>query len=83
MGAVEWMKGKLHRPVDSLPPERLALAETLLEQRCDRGRAEVQQGGRMVRLGGLWRDLGVDIGEEDIAQARKEMWGPSLSHETC
>lgn len=37
----------------------------------------------MVRLGGLWRDLGVDIGEEDIAQARKEMWGPSLSHETC
>ncbi|MEK6289334.1 MAG: hypothetical protein AABO57_26780 [Acidobacteriota bacterium] len=24
---------------------------------------------------GLWADLGVDITEEDIAQARREMWG--------
>ncbi|MGL5193753.1 MAG: DUF2281 domain-containing protein [Chroococcales cyanobacterium] len=24
---------------------------------------------------GLWADLKVDITEEDIAQARKEMWG--------
>jgi hypothetical protein len=23
----------------------------------------------------LWADLGVDITEEDIAEARREMWG--------
>jgi hypothetical protein len=26
-------------------------------------------------LEGLWADLDIDITEEDIAQARKEMWG--------
>lgn len=26
-------------------------------------------------LKGLWKDLGVDITEEDIAEARREMWG--------
>lgn len=25
-------------------------------------------------LKGLWKDLGVDITEEDIAEARREMW---------
>ena len=24
---------------------------------------------------GLWKDLGISISEEDIAEARKEMWG--------
>jgi hypothetical protein len=24
---------------------------------------------------GLWSDLGIEITEEDIAQARREMWG--------
>jgi hypothetical protein len=26
-------------------------------------------------LYGLWKDLGISISEEDIAEARKEMWG--------
>ena len=26
-------------------------------------------------LYGVWKDLGVSISEEDIAEARKEMWG--------
>jgi hypothetical protein len=26
-------------------------------------------------LRGLWKDLGVHITEEDLAQARREMWG--------
>ena len=26
-------------------------------------------------LKGLWADLGIDITEEDIAEARREMWG--------
>jgi len=24
---------------------------------------------------GLWADLGIDISDEDIAEARREMWG--------
>lgn len=26
-------------------------------------------------LRGLWKDLNIDITEEDIAEARREMWG--------
>ena len=26
-------------------------------------------------VGGLWEHLGIEITEEDIAQARREMWG--------
>jgi hypothetical protein len=26
-------------------------------------------------LRGLWKDLNIEITEEDIAQARREMWG--------
>ena len=75
MDSLEQKKGKLHKLVDSLPPERLDAAEALLEQLCYEGRVEVKQGRRIVRLGGLWKDLGIEITEEDIAQARKEMWG--------
>jgi hypothetical protein len=36
-----------------------------------------QTGQRRSRrsLKGLWADLGVDISAEDIAMARREMWG--------
>ena len=30
---------------------------------------------RRRRLRGLWKDLNIDITEEDIAEARREMWG--------
>lgn len=30
---------------------------------------------KLKSLEGLWADLDIDITEEDIAQARKEMWG--------
>ena len=30
---------------------------------------------KLPSLEGLWEDLNLDITEEDIAQARKEMWG--------
>jgi len=33
----------------------------------------VKRPRRSVR--GLWKDLGFDITEEDIAEARREMWG--------
>jgi hypothetical protein len=31
--------------------------------------------GRRHSLKGLWADLGVKISPEDIAEARREMWG--------
>ncbi|MBX9669375.1 MAG: DUF2281 domain-containing protein [Candidatus Obscuribacterales bacterium] len=31
--------------------------------------------GSKRSLKGLWSDLGFDISEEDLAQARREMWG--------
>jgi hypothetical protein len=64
--SVESKKARLHQLVDHLPAERLETAEHLLE----RLRSETQT----VQLGGLWEDLGIEITEEDIAEARREMW---------
>ena len=38
---------------------------------------EKKAGQRRTRrsLNGLWADLGVNISPEDIAEARREMWG--------
>lgn len=30
---------------------------------------------KLKSIRGLWKDLGISISEEDIAEARKEMWG--------
>jgi len=55
----------------TLPPEKqqevLHFVESL--QRKARGK----RPGRSLR--GLWADLGVTITAEDIAEARREMWG--------
>ena len=66
------IKQRIHNLVDSLPPDRLDAIEVLLEQFQ---RVEIRDGKRIVKLGGLWKDLGVDISEEDIDEARREMWG--------
>jgi hypothetical protein len=36
-----------------------------------------ENAGKQPRrsLAGLWADLGVNVSEEDITQARQEMWG--------
>lgn len=73
--SVNKKKDKLHQLVDTLPPDRLNDAEALLEQLGEEPRFRITQGKRIVRLGGLWQDLNVDISEEDIAKARREMWG--------
>lgn len=54
-----------------LPPEKqeavLAFVESLKKG---------DGSGQPLRsLRGLWKDLGVEITEEDIAAARREMWG--------
>ena len=53
-------------PVDK-QQELLDFAEFLHQQ--------VTPKQRLRSLKGLWSDLKVDISEEDIAEARKEMWG--------
>jgi len=45
-----------------------------------RARGSVE--ARREPLGGLWKDLGVSITEEDIAEARREMWGSFPREET-
>ena len=61
--------------MDSLPPERLTSAAELLEQLLREVRVSVKEGKRIIRPGGLWKDLGIEIGEEDIAEARRGTWG--------
>lgn len=68
-------KNKLHQLVDTLMPEQLDEAEALLEQLGKESRIEYKQGQRIIRLGGIWKDLGIEITEEDISSARQEMWG--------
>lgn len=75
MKSVEEKKQGIYRLVDSLPPERLDVAEVLLEQLQVQGRIGMKEGKPVVRLGGLWKDLGIKITEEDIIEARREMWG--------
>ena len=54
-----------------LPPEKqedvLAFVESLRKK--DASRQPLRS------LEGLWADLGIEITEEDIEQARREMWG--------
>ena len=68
-------KKKLHQLVDNLPLERLDQAKKLLEQLLYEARIEVQQGNRVLRLGGLWENTGIELTEDDIALARREAWG--------
>jgi hypothetical protein len=37
--------------------------------------SRLQGNGPRRSLLGLWSDLGVKVSEEDIAEARREMWG--------
>jgi hypothetical protein len=70
--ALERKKRKLHKLVDRLPPERLDGAEGLLEPLCYEAPMKMKQGRRIMRLGGLWKDLGIEITGEDTARRRKE-----------
>ncbi len=64
--SIESRRARLHQLVDNLPPERLDAVEDLLQR--------LRSEPRIVRLGGLWKGLGIEITEEDIAEARREMW---------
>ena len=55
--------------------ERLALAQHILAtlEKEPEPQPEPKQPLRSLR--GLWKDFNITITEEDIAEARKEMWG--------
>ena len=64
-------KDDVIRLLDSLPAESLAEVRRFI----DFVRFEAQHRPRkVVKLGGLWKDW-PPITDEDIHQARKEMWG--------
>jgi Protein of unknown function (DUF2281) len=54
-----------------LPPEK---QQEVLDF-ADFLRQKVTPSRPLKSVKGLWADLKVDITEEDISQARKEMWG--------
>jgi hypothetical protein len=55
----------------ALPPEKQQEVLDFIEFLAQQKRPK-----RPIRsVEGLWADLGFDVSEEDIAEARKEMWG--------
>lgn len=54
-----------------LPPEKQKEVLEFIESL--KGKNGPQQPLRTLR--GLWANLGIEITEEDIAKARREMWG--------
>lgn len=63
-------KDQIIAALDELPPETLSAVGEFIEfLRFKSG----QPPKRLIRLGGLWRNL-PPITEQDIADARREMW---------
>ncbi len=55
----------------ALPPDKKQEALEFVESLSKKSREKRPYPS----LYGLWADLGIDISEEDIAEARREMWG--------
>jgi hypothetical protein len=55
----------------ALPPDKQREAIDFVEYLHQKSAAT----GPKRSLKGIWADLGLDITEDDIAQARSEMWG--------
>jgi hypothetical protein len=66
------LKAKIILALDLLPPESLQLLQEFVD--FLRSRAKEPASRRIVKLGGLWAGT-PEITEEDIAEARREMWG--------
>ena len=70
---VTTLKNKITSALDFLPPESLRLLRGFVAFLRSRAEQSAPQG-RIVKLGGLWAGT-PEITEEDIAEARREMWG--------
>jgi len=57
--------------LDDLPPESVSELIAFIEFLRFKSQ---KQPPRLIKLGGLWQDL-PPVSENDIAEARREMWG--------
>ncbi|MCL4266075.1 MAG: DUF2281 domain-containing protein [Anaerolineae bacterium] len=64
-------KAEIIDELDELPPESLPELQAFIEFLRFKSEKEPK---KLIRLGGLWKDL-PPVTEEDIAEARREMWG--------
>jgi len=71
MSAITVTKEAIQRALDELPEESLAEVWKFLDYL--RFKAQVARQGQIVGLGGLLE--GYSFSEEEIAAARREMWG--------
>jgi len=70
---VAMLKVEIISTLDLLPPESLRLLGEFVAFLRSRVKQPASQE-RIVKLGGLWAGT-PEITEEDIAEARHEMWG--------
>ncbi len=70
---VTTLKAEIIPALDLLPPESLRLLRDFVAFLRSRVEQTAPQE-RIVRLGGLWAGT-PEITEEDITEARREMWG--------
>ena len=65
------VKQQVLEKLRALPPEKqMEVLDFVDFLKQKKGTKKPRRG-----LRGLWKDLNIDITEEDIAQARREMWG--------
>lgn len=69
MSTAEQVIAKLARLSPEQQAEILRIVDALASQNGS------DEAGRAPSAFGLWKGLGVDISDEEIAQARREMWG--------
>ena len=58
-----------------LPPEKQEKVLGFMDSLKEQSDANQSSGRPLRSLRGLWKGLVPDITEEEIAQARREMWG--------
>ena len=67
------LKAEITSALDFLPPESLRLLREFVTFLRSRVKQPASQE-RIVKLGGLWAGT-PEVTEEDITEARREMWG--------
>jgi hypothetical protein len=70
---MERIKERLHQRLEALPVNLLPEVERFLDSIQLQKELKGENGATIIRLGGLW--AGISCSEEDIAEARREMWG--------
>jgi hypothetical protein len=62
---------ELEKVIDSLPP--VAQKELLDFVSYLRYKHHLDQGGTVVKLGGLWADVDFDVSDEDVRTLRRQL----------